>query len=174
MIQASRSLAPLRALVLLAGMAILLAAGTAAHAQQAPMILPADPVKLVAHTGQGEFAFTVEIADEDGERARGLMHRESMATDRGMLFDFGVSREVYMWMKNTPLSLDMVFVRADGTVARVAERTEPFSERTVESGEPVAYVLELRAGVARMIGLKPGDLLVHPRFAGTGQGAERQ
>ncbi len=79
-----------------------------------------------------------------------------------MLFDFGQTRMVTMWMRNTPLPLDMVFIREDGTVANVAERTTPFSEDIVPSAGPVAYVLELNGGIARMIGLKPGDKVELP------------
>ena len=138
----------------------------AAFAQEA-MVLPADPAPLVATTSQGRFPFTVEIADEPGERSRGLMFREEMASNHAMLFDFGGTRQIQMWMKNTPMALDMVFIRPDGTVARVAERTVPYSEDVVASGEPVSYVLELRAGVARMIGLKKDDRLEHPLFSGS-------
>ena len=138
---------------------------TPVFAQQAAMILPDDPAPLVIHTALGNYNFSVEVADEPNERARGLMFREEMASDHGMLFDFGGARDIMMWMKNTPMPLDMVFIRADGTVARVAERTVPFSEDVIPSGEPVSHVLELRAGVARLIGLKPGDRLEHPALS---------
>ncbi len=128
-----------------------------------PMVLPTE--KMTVKTGQGSFEFEVEIADEGFEQARGLMYRKEMPVRRGMLFDFGTSREVAMWMKNTYLPLDMVFARKDGTVVRIAERTEPLSEATIASGEPVTHVLELNAGVAKMIGLKPGDKLMHRLFA---------
>ncbi len=133
-----------------------------ALAQQAagePMRLPAEKLTIV--TGQGRFEFDVEIADEAVEQQRGLMFRTDLPAKRGMLFDFGQTRMVTMWMKNTPLPLDMVFIRADGTVAHVAERTTPFSEDIVSSGEEVAFALELNAGVARLIGLKPGDRIEH-------------
>ncbi len=120
--------------------------------------------KLVIRTAQGEFPFTVEIADDPAEQAKGLMFRETMEATHGMLFDFGEKRPVTMWMKNTPMPLDMVFVRADGTVAGIAERTTPFSEDVIASPEPVTHVLEIRAGVARLIGLKAGDRLEHPIF----------
>ena len=128
------------------------------------MILETDPAPLTVRTAQGEFSFTIEVADESSEQAMGLMHREEMAAGHGMLFDFGRTRPVTMWMKNTPMSLDMVFIRADGTVAGIAERTTPFSEDIVASPEPVAFVLELRGGVARLVGLKAGDRLAHPLF----------
>ena len=130
--------------------------------QQAIQKLETETVTAVTATGR--FDFVTEIADQPEEHAKGLMFREAMAANEGMLFDFGQTRPVSMWMKNTPLSLDMVFARADGTVARIEERTEPFSERIIRSGEPVSHVLELRGGVARMIGLKPGDRLEHRSF----------
>lgn len=122
--------------------------------------------KLVIATRQGEFAFSVEVADDDTERERGLMFRETMPSDHGMLFVFGETRDIAMWMKNTPMSLDMAFAGPDGTVVWVAERTKPYSLDTISPGRPVSHVLELRAGVARLIGLKPGDRLRHPSFAG--------
>lgn len=137
-------------------------AHTPVFAQEAagePMRLPAEKLTIV--TGQGRFEFDVEIADDPVEQQRGLMFRTDLPTRRGMLFDFGQTRMVTMWMKNTPLPLDMIFIRADGTVARVAERTTPFSEDIVSSGEEVAFALELNAGVARLIGLKPGDRIEH-------------
>ena len=98
------------------------------------------------------------------ERARGLMFRRFMPADRGMLFDFQRVEPVAMWMQNTYISLDMIFIRTDGSVARIAERTEPLSTRTVPSGEPVLSVLELNGGIAEKIGLKPGDKVEHGLF----------
>jgi hypothetical protein len=153
-----------RAVLLFAAFASMwLATGFMALAQQSQTDAAAmKQERLVIHTAQGNFPFTVEVADEPQTRARGLMFRQTMAADHGMLFVFGQTRPVSMWMKNTPLSLDMVFLRPDGTVSSVAQRTTPFSEAIIDSGGPVSYVLELRAGVARMIGLKPGDKLESP------------
>jgi len=124
------------------------------------------PVEMLeAETASGDFAFTVEIADENKERERGLMFRESMLPTHGMLFKFDGKQVIYMWMENTVLSLDMIFIRSDGSVARIQERTTPFSREIIPSGEPVSYVLELGAGMARQIGLKPNDVIRH-RFFG--------
>ena len=142
---------------MIAVVAVLSAAPALAQSGK-PQRLDTEPLTVV--TATGSHLFTVEIADDPHEQAIGLMHREEMAADHGMLFDFGPPRIVTMWMKNTLISLDMVFVRPDGTVARVAERTEPLSLKTISSNEPVSHVLELRGGVARLIGLKPGDRLV--------------
>jgi uncharacterized protein len=129
-----------------------------------PMVLEAEKLTIV--TAQGSYDFEVEIADETQEHARGLMFRTELSPRRGMLFDFGKPRMVSMWMKDTPRSLDMVFLARDGTVLSIAERTVPFSEEIISSGEPVSLVLELNAGVVRMIGLKEGDRLKHRLFAG--------
>ena len=90
------------------------------------------------------------------------MFRESMLPTHGMLFDFGVMEQVIMWMENTPLPLDMVFVVEGGTVVGVAENTVPFSRDYIFSGTPVRFVLELNAGIASKIGLKAGDKIIHP------------
>ncbi|WP_246041326.1 DUF192 domain-containing protein [Peteryoungia ipomoeae] len=104
----------------------------------------------------------VEWALTADQRARGLMGRERLADDEGMLFDFGVTRMVTMWMENTILSLDMVFIDEEGRVVRVAERTVPFSRDIVGSGVPVRYVLEIRAGRASELGIAEGARLVLP------------
>lgn len=112
----------------------------------------------------GKHSFTVEVARDDAQRAKGLMFRQSMAPDHGMLFDFGRDQPVSMWMKNTYIALDMLFLKADGTIHRIAERTEPMSERTISSGGPVRGVLEINAGVSEKLGLRPGDRIIHPLF----------
>lgn len=122
-----------------------------------------ETLSIVTQGGQRQ-AFQVEVARNDADRAQGLMFRRSMAADRGMLFDFGRVEPVSMWMQNTYLSLDMLFIRPDGTIARIAANTEPLSTRTVASGEPVLAVLELNAGTAAKLGIKPGDRVEHPLF----------
>jgi uncharacterized membrane protein (UPF0127 family) len=112
---------------------------------------------VAIQTASGLHTFTVEWAVTPEERAKGLMFRESMAEDHGMVFDFGTELPVTFWMKNTPLSLDMIFIRADGSVDSIARNTTPFSEATVPSSGRVQYVLEVLAGTADRIGLEPGD-----------------
>jgi uncharacterized membrane protein (UPF0127 family) len=112
----------------------------------------------------GVHAFTVEIATTDQERQVGLMYRKELPEGQGMLFDFGRDQEISMWMKNTYVSLDMIFIRADGRIQRIAENTEPLSERIVSSGAPVRGVLEVVAGTARKLGLAPGDRVAAPMF----------
>ena len=98
------------------------------------------------------------------ELARGLMFRRTMAKDKGMLFDFREVKPVAMWMRNTYLPLDMVFIDQHGVVANVAENTEPLSEANIVSERPVLSVLEVNAGTARRIGLKAGDIVTHKLF----------
>ncbi|WP_438646661.1 DUF192 domain-containing protein [Salinarimonas soli] len=121
-----------------------------------------EPLTIVS--GDKRHPFQVEVARNDAERAQGLMFRRTMAADRGMLFDFQKVQPISMWMRNTYISLDMLFIRPDGTVARIAENAEPLSERTIPSGEPVLAVLEVNAGTAKRLGLKPGDRVEHAMF----------
>jgi uncharacterized membrane protein (UPF0127 family) len=121
-----------------------------------------EPLTLV--TATGEHVFNVEVAQTAAEKALGLMFRTSLPEQTGMLFPFDAPQEVSMWMRNTYISLDMVFIRADGGVHRIESRTEPLSERVITSGGPVTAVLELAAGVAARLGLKAGDRVRHPHF----------
>lgn len=118
----------------------------------------------IATQGRQKQSFRVEVARNDADRAQGLMFRRSMPADQGMLFDFGRVEPISMWMQNTYLSLDMLFIRPDGTIARIAANTEPLSTRTIPSGEPVLAVLELNAGTAARLGIKAGDRVEHPIF----------
>jgi uncharacterized protein len=122
-----------------------------------------ETLSIAMQAGQRQ-TFKVEVARNDADRAQGLMFRRSMPADQGMLFDFARVEPVSMWMQNTYLPLDMLFIRADGTIARIAADTEPLSTRTIPSGEPVLAVLELNAGTAAKLGIKPGDRVEHPLF----------
>jgi uncharacterized membrane protein (UPF0127 family) len=131
---------------------------------------------LASHTGAAEQGtleiatklgvriFSVELAVTDEERAKGLMNREQVPDGYGMLFDFKQEQQVSMWMKNTLVSLDMIFIRDDGRIARIAERTEVKSEKIISSGAPVRAVLEVVAGTAKKFGIAPGDKVAHPIF----------
>lgn len=112
----------------------------------------------------GVHVFAVEFANTDETRARGLMHRKELPEGRGMLFDFRRDQEVSMWMQNTLIPLDMIFIRADGRIARIAENTEPLSTRLISSGGPVRGVLEVIGGTVRKLGIAPGDRVGHPMF----------
>ncbi|MDB5656392.1 MAG: hypothetical protein JWQ94_4005 [Tardiphaga sp.] len=120
------------------------------------------PLEIV--TRSGVKMFSVEIAKTDQERETGLMYRKELADGRGMLFDFSPEQQVSMWMKNTILSLDMIFIGADGRISRIAENTEPQSLRIISSGGPAKGVLEVVAGTAKKYGIAPGDQVVHPLF----------
>ena len=115
------------------------------------------PDRISIVTISGTHPFSVEWAVTEPEREQGLMFRQSMPGDHGMIFDFDKDEPVYFWMKNTPLPLDMVFITSDGTIARIEQNAEPYSERNIPSGAPVRYVLEVNGGVAKQIGAKPGD-----------------
>ena len=114
----------------------------------------------------GVHAFTVELALTPDEQSRGLMYRRSLPEGQGMLFDFKRDQELSFWMKNTYVPLDMIFIRGDGRIHRIAENTEPLSERMVPSNGAVRAVLEVIAGTTRKLGIAPGDRVAHPIFSG--------
>jgi uncharacterized protein len=122
-----------------------------------------DLVALRIQSGSRVHPFTVEVARTPQEQARGLMFRESLAADAGMIFPFPSPRPASFWMKNTLIPLDMIFIRADGTIARIAANTVPHSLEPVGVDEPVAAVLELRGGRAAELGIKEGDRVSWPR-----------
>lgn len=124
-----------------------------------------DTDSLTIISGDDRHVFSVELANTPESRARGLMYRRSMPDDHGMLFDFGRVDMVSMWMRNTYIPLDMLFVRADGSIARIARDTEPLSERPISSGEPVLSVFEVNAGISDRLGIAAGDRIDHPLFA---------
>ena len=130
------------------------------HAQQPELPLEA----LAIETSAGMRLFQVEVARLPEQRAIGLMWRKTMAPDSGRLFDFDVERHVTMWMQNTPLSLDMLFITEDGSVASIAADTTPFSTDRISSGVQVGAVLELLAGSAERLGIAPGDRVRHSMF----------
>ncbi len=125
-----------------------------------------DKGTLEIATKSGVRVFNVEVAVTDEEREKGLMFRTDVPDGYGMLFDFKQDEMVTMWMKNTLVSLDMIFIRRDGTIARIAENTEIKSERIIPSGEPVRAVLEVAAGTAKKYGIAPGDKIGYPLFNG--------
>ena len=130
----------------------------------APRAPAAQDGTLEIATKSGVRVFAVELAVTDEERAKGLMFRKELPEGRGMLFDFKREQQVSMWMQNTYVSLDMIFIRDDGRIARIAENTEVLSERVIPSGAPVRAVLEVVAGTAKKLGIAPGDRVAHPLF----------
>lgn len=127
---------------------------------------PAGRQTLEIVTKSGVHVFSVELAVTTEERARGLMFRKELPEGQGMLFDFRPEQPVSMWMENTYISLDMIFIRSNGRIARIAENTEPLSREIISSGGPVGAVLEVVAGTARKLGIAPGDKVAHPIFRG--------
>lgn len=159
-----------RAAAFAAGMSVVLLVATpvpgwgrddpAPHASAEPSGLE----RLTIGTRDGAVDLAVEVAETPEQQARGLMYRQSLAPGAGMLFDFGPSRVVTMWMKNTYIPLDMLFIDERGIVARIVRNTEPLSSAVISSGVPVRAVLEINAGAAERLGLRPGDRVDHPIF----------
>jgi uncharacterized protein len=140
---------------LAAGWVALCAAGHAGAADQ-------QTLEIVSKTGV--HVFSVELANTDEQRARGLMFRKELPEGTGMLFDFEREADVSMWMKNTYIPLDMIFIKRDGRILRIAENTEPMSTTIIPSGGPALAVLEVIGGTAKKLGIAPGDRVAHPMF----------
>ena len=150
--------------ILMIGLAALALAGCAAKAPLGPNGEPMERLAIV--TASGEHAFWVEIADDENERQRGLMFRPPLADDRGMLFQWPgeAPREQSFWMRNTPSSLDIIYIDPRGRIVSIASHATPFSETPIPSNGAANGVLELRAGRAEEIGAKPGDKVLHHYF----------
>ena len=143
-------------------MAALLCFGFGGQADARADTLEKQPLTFV--TAAGKHQITVEVAATDQERSTGLMFRKSLGDKEGMIFVYPDDELITMWMKNTYIPLDMIFVRADGTIQRIAQDTEPFSEQTISSGDKVRAVIEVKAGSAKRLGLKSGDKVEYPIF----------
>ncbi len=131
----------------------------------APVRAAALPVETVTIMGQrGSHVFHMEIAADDASREFGLMHRKHLARDAGMLFDFKAIVMTAFWMKDTPLPLDMLFVRPDGTISTIAANAVPYSTAEIASAEPVRAVIEINGGLAQALGIAPGDRVVASIF----------
>lgn len=149
-----------------AALFVILGAGMAAFFWMTPSALArgqTEHLDILKATGD-LVGFTVEVANSDQEKAKGLMFRTKLADNEGMLFPYGREQEITMWMRNTYIPLDMVFIRPDGTIHRIAARTQPFSEDIIASEGPVSAVLEIAGGAAERLGIKPGDKVRHPAF----------
>lgn len=118
--------------------------------------------KAVLHTAKGDFAFNVEIADTPASQQRGLMFRDSLAPDAGMLFVFPKEEQHSFWMQNTFIPLDIIFVDASGAVRTIQANARPKDTTAIPSVVPVQFVFEIAGGRAAEIGLTEGDLLTHP------------
>ncbi len=143
--------------------AILVTASLSTRADDSQTELPVET--LMVRSGDREHRFEVEVAATDRERAKGLMFREEMAADHGMLFIFEGEGDRYFWMKNTPLPLDIIYISAAGRIVSIAADTTPFSEEVVPSGAPARYVLELNAGTSARLEIAPGDTVSSPSMA---------
>ena len=128
-----------------------------------PGLILDQSLSIISQQG-GPHIFRIEVVDDDEERARGLMFRREMAPDAGMLFDFGEDRPVSMWMKNTYIPLDMLFIKSDGTIITIEQLTEPHSLKSIPSRFPVRAVLELNGGTVAQLQIKLGDRVSHALF----------
>ena len=120
--------------------------------------------RLTIDTSRGPVRLDVEIADSDEERARGLMFRETMADDHGMLFDFPEPEMASFWMRNTVMSLDIIFIGVDGRILNIADHTTPYSEASIPAAGLTRGVLEIKAGRAEAMGIHAGDRVHHRIF----------
>ena len=114
---------------------------------------------------QSDVVLTVEIADTNAKRSRGLMYRTNIKANEGMLFLFPVNKKISMWMANTPESLDMLFIDEQGKIRQIVENTVPFSHDEIRSDQNVKGVLEIKSGVAKQSGIEIGDMVVHSFFS---------
>jgi uncharacterized membrane protein (UPF0127 family) len=126
----------------------------------------ADDAQLSIRSAGGEHRFTVEVVDTNETRAQGLMFRKELAPDAGMLFDFKESRQVAFWMENTLIPLDMIFIRADGTIANIHVNARPLDRTSIPSDGPVMFVLEIPGGRTVELGIAAGDKVTHDRIGG--------
>jgi uncharacterized membrane protein (UPF0127 family) len=125
-------------------------------AQQEAVQFASEPLTIKTAKG-ATHSFTVELATTEDQREYGLMFRKVMPPDHGMLFVFEKMRDIMMWMENTPLPLDMLFLDADGKITHIQENAVPYSKAIINSGGPVKYVIELNGGIVKKLGLSVGD-----------------
>lgn len=119
-------------------------------------------VKVVGDFGQANFK--VDLADDEQERARGLMFVENMPTMKGMLFVYEQPRRATFWMRNTLIPLDMLFISPEGAITRIHENAIPLDETAIDGGEGVLAVLEINGGLAERLGITAGAMIQHPAF----------
>lgn len=125
--------------------------------------LESEVLKIVS--GHNNHEFEVEIARNSEEQMKGLMGRSYLEDNKGMIFLYDKPQHINMWMKNTKISLDMLFIREDGVIVRISQKAEPYSLRSIPSGEPVIAVLELNGGISQRLGIKPGDKIEFSSFS---------
>ncbi|MDX2277059.1 MAG: DUF192 domain-containing protein [Hyphomonadaceae bacterium] len=137
---------------------------TTAQPAPAPVTAQSEFEEVVVETANGPVRFEVEIADTEAERAQGLMYRQTLPGYRGMLFDFQQPRPVSFWMRNTVLSLDIIFIGVDGRILNIADHATPMSDAPIPSDGVTRGVLEIGAGRAEALGIRPGDRVRHRIF----------
>lgn len=147
---------------ILAAVALMLVPLTGCNARAEGKHLAAKSIPLTIMSANGSHRFNVEVARTEAEQARGLMFRTHIAPNGGMIFPMNPPRLASFWMKNCPVPEDMIFIRADGTIATIAAETTPYSLTPVNSGEPVAAVLEIAGGRAAELGIAEDDKVVWP------------
>lgn len=141
-----------------------LAASAAIVLVSLPLAACSDEARLVVHSDSGEHAFTVEVVDTPQARAQGLMYRQELADDAGMLFDFKEERPVSFWMRNTYIPLDMLFIQADGEISNIHVNARPHDTTSIPSDGPVQFVLEIPGGRSVELGIEAGDTVQHARI----------
>ena len=129
-----------------------------------PLAACSDETRLIVQSESGDHAFTVEVVDTPETRAQGLMYRQELADDAGMLFDFQEERPVSFWMRNTFIPLDMLFIKADGTILNIHVNARPHDTTSIPSEGPVQFVLEIPGGRSDELGIAAGDTVEHPRI----------
>jgi uncharacterized protein len=127
---------------------------------------PAALRSLEIVSATGVHVFSVEIADSDPAREKGLMFRKTLPDGQGMLFDFRREQEVSFWMKNTYIPLDMIFIQGNGRISHIVENAKPLSTALIPSDGPVLAVLEVSGGTAHRLGIRTGDRVAFPIFRG--------
>lgn len=135
-----------------------------------PQSLTSTPLEIV--TDEEVYTFEVEVARTQEEMAKGLMFRTEMPENHGMIFDYNPPRWASMWMKNTYIPLDILFIESDGTILNIVENTTPFSLVSISAIAPVRASLELNAGVVKTLGIEPGDMIRHELFGNASNGQD--
>ncbi len=158
----------LRAILLFAAAGLLAGPHPAALGAGASAPVRYETSDLVVVTVLCRSYFTVELAASEEQRMQGLQGRRRLAADAGMLFDFQGTGPVVMWMKDTYVPLDMLFIDPGGRIVNIAEHTVPLSLTAIRSAGPVRAVLELNAGTAARLGIRPGDRVLHSVFGAGG------
>ena len=123
--------------------------------------------ELTIVSATGSHRFTVEVAETPEQMQQGLMYRRTMAADAGMLFDYKTPTMATMWMRNTFIPLDMLFIDAQGRIVNIHQRAVPQSLDIIASAAPIRAVIELNGGTAARLGIAPGDQVRHPIFGNT-------